>query len=64
MRDKIFGIAGLIISLLMLASAWNTNRLFGSDVFESSQKVTLIIGGVLLVASIYTILKKPNEPKK
>ena len=63
MRDKIFGITGLVISLLMLASAWNINRLFGSGAFESGQKAAMVIGGVMLVASIYTLYKKPNEPK-
>jgi len=63
MRDKIFCITGFLLSILLLASAWNTHRLFGNDAFETSQKALLIVGGLLLIGSIYTLIKKPNEPK-
>ena len=64
MRNKIFGSIGFILSLLMLASAWNTNRLFGNGAFESSQNALLVVGGFLLVASVYTFFKKTQRTKK
>ncbi|GHA15051.1 hypothetical protein GCM10008090_25760 [Arenicella chitinivorans] len=63
MRDKIFGITGILLGVVFLASAWNIRRVFGSETYESAQE-SLLIGGILfLLGSIYTLIKKPNEPK-
>lgn len=63
MRNKIFGGIGVVWGGLIVANGLLSGRAAGSAAYETGQTTGLIIGAIMLLAGLYYIFKRPNEPK-
>ena len=64
MRNKIFGVIGILWGGAILANGLFGQSPQGSGAYQTGQTVALVFGGIMLVAGAYYLFKKPKKADK